>query len=75
MFSTNRVFTRHPSQRDELLSDAISLRASLEALAVAEAQATGEYLRPILLLQAERVDDCEPLPTGSCRSSISRKTR
>ena len=56
-----RVFTRHPSQRDQLLAEAISLRASLEALAVAEGQATAEYLRPILLIQAQRVDDCEPL--------------
>jgi type III restriction enzyme len=56
-----RVITRHPSQRDQLLSEAITLRADLEKLAAAEAQKTGEYLRPILLLQAERVDACEPL--------------
>jgi type III restriction enzyme len=56
-----RVFTRHASQRDQLLTDAISLRTSLEGLAEAEGQKTGEYLRPILLLQAARVDDCEPL--------------
>ena len=56
-----RVVTRHPSQRDQLLSEAIALRTDLEKLAVAEAQNTGEYLRPILLLQAERVDGCEPL--------------
>ena len=56
-----RVVTRHPSQRDQLLTEAITLRADLEKLAVAEAQQTGEYLRPILLLQAERVDACEPL--------------
>ena len=56
-----RVITRHPSQRDELLADAVTLRADLENLALAEAQKTGEYLRPILLLQAERVDACEPL--------------
>ena len=56
-----RVITRHPSQRDQLLAEAITLRADLEKLAVAEAQATGEYLRPILLIQAERVDACEPL--------------
>jgi type III restriction enzyme len=37
------------------------LRADLEKLAIAEAQATREYLRPILLIQAERVDACEPL--------------
>jgi len=56
-----RVITRHPSQRDQLLSEAITLRADLEKLALAEAQTTGEYLRPIMLLQAERVDGCEPL--------------
>jgi len=56
-----RVITRHPSQRDQLLAEAITLRADLEKLAAAEAQQTGEYLRPILLLQAERVDACEPL--------------
>ncbi len=56
-----RVFTRHPGQGDQLLAEAISLRASLETLAVAEGQATAEYLRPILLIQAQRVDDCEPL--------------
>lgn len=56
-----RVITRHPSQRDELLAEAITLRGDLERLAATEAQETGEYLRPILLLQAERVDACEPL--------------
>jgi type III restriction enzyme len=56
-----RVITRHPSQRDQLLGEAITLRADLEKLARAEAQGTGEYLRPILLLQAERVDACEGL--------------
>jgi type III restriction enzyme len=56
-----RVITRHPSQRDQLLAEAIILRVDLEKLAVAEGQKTGEYLRPILLLQAERVDACEPL--------------
>jgi len=56
-----RVITRHPSQRDQLLAEAITLRADLEKLAVAEGQQTGEYIRPILLIQAERVDACEPL--------------
>ncbi len=56
-----RVITRHPSQRDQLLAEAITLRADLEKLALAEAQQTGEYLRPIMLIQAERVDGCEPL--------------
>lgn len=56
-----RVIARHPSQREQLLAEAIALRADLEKMAAAEAQATGEYLRPILLIQAERVDACEPL--------------
>ncbi|AMV40232.1 DEAD/DEAH box helicase [Planctomyces sp. SH-PL62] len=56
-----RVITRHPSQRDQLVAEAITLRSDLERLAIAEGQATGEYLRPILLFQAERVDACEPL--------------
>ena len=56
-----RVIARHPSQRDQLLSEAVALRADLEKVAATEAQSTGEYIRPILLLQAERVDACEPL--------------
>ncbi|MBE3087800.1 MAG: DEAD/DEAH box helicase family protein, partial [Chloroflexi bacterium] len=56
-----RVITRHPSQRDQLMSEAMTVRAELERLAIAEGQETGEYLRPILLIQAERVDACEPL--------------
>ena len=56
-----RVITRDPSQRDQLLADAIALRADLEKRAAVEAQQTSEYLRPILLIQAERVDGCEPL--------------
>lgn len=56
-----KVVTRHPSQKDQLLGEAITLRSDLERLAAAEAQATGETLRPILLIQAERVDDCEDL--------------
>ncbi len=56
-----RVITRHPSQRDQLLAEAITLRADLEKLAIVEAQKTAKYLRPILLIQAERVDACEPL--------------
>lgn len=58
-----KVVTRHPSQKDQLLTEALTLRADLERLALAEAQATGEYLRPILLIQAVRVDDCEELRT------------
>ncbi|MBN1691388.1 MAG: DEAD/DEAH box helicase family protein [Dehalococcoidia bacterium] len=56
-----RIIMRHPSQRDQLLAEATTLRADLEKLAIAESQKTGEYLRPIMLIQAERVDACEPL--------------
>jgi len=56
-----RVVMRHPSQRAQLLADAVSLRADLEKMAIAEAQLTEEYIRPILLIQAERVDACSPL--------------
>ena len=56
-----RVITRHPSQKDQLLSEAITIRRDLQKLAEAETQETGEYLRPILLIQAESVDACEPL--------------
>ncbi|RJO60950.1 restriction endonuclease subunit R [candidate division WS5 bacterium] len=37
----------------ELLGDTIVLRNHLEELAVAERRATGEYIRPIVLLQAQ----------------------
>lgn len=56
-----RVVARHPGQKDELLAEAVSLRRNLEKLAGVEGQKTGEYIRPILLIQAERVDDCEGL--------------
>lgn len=56
-----RVITRHPSQKDQLLAEAIKLRDDLEKIAGAESQISGEYIRPIMLLQAERVDACEPL--------------
>lgn len=58
-----RVVSRHPSQQDQLLADALALRADLEKLAIQEGQETSEYLRPILLIQAERVDACQPLRT------------
>ncbi|BCG47079.1 type III restriction enzyme, res subunit [Citrifermentans bremense] len=46
-----RLETR-PSWK-ELVGDAIALRQHLEELAVAERKATGEYIRPIVLLQAQ----------------------
>ncbi|HRH98802.1 MAG TPA: DEAD/DEAH box helicase family protein, partial [Prosthecobacter sp.] len=56
-----RVITRHASQRDALLNEALTLRSDLEKLAVLESQMSGEHLRPILLIQAQRVDDCKDL--------------
>ncbi len=56
-----RIVTRHPSQKDQLLADSVTLRDDLEKLAISEGQATGEYIRPILLIQAESVEDCKPL--------------
>jgi type III restriction enzyme len=56
-----RVFTRAPGQRDELLAEALRVRSDLEALALQEERAGAAHLRPILLVQAERVDACEPL--------------
>ena len=44
--------TTKPAWR-ELLSDAIAQRDHLETIARAERSATGEYIRPIMLLQAE----------------------
>ena len=37
----------------ELIGDAITLRKHLEEVALAERRATGEYIRPIMLLQAQ----------------------
>jgi type III restriction enzyme len=56
-----RVFTRPPSQKEQALAEAVTLRTDLEKVANAEGQATGEYIRPILLIQAERIGDTEPL--------------
>ncbi|HUF41426.1 MAG TPA: hypothetical protein VMR20_05680, partial [Verrucomicrobiae bacterium] len=78
-----RVITRQPSQKDQLLADAIALRSDLERLAATEGQNTGEYIRPIMLIQAERVDACEPLrermvsdfgiPKGQIKISVGTK--
>ena len=46
-----RLETR--SDWKELLSDAVACRAALEKEAQGERRATGEYIRPIMLLQAE----------------------
>lgn len=56
-----RVITRHPGQKEQLLAEAIALRSDLEKLANREAQEKGEYIRPIVLIQSDRVDSCAPL--------------
>jgi type III restriction enzyme len=56
-----RVATRKASEGEELLIEAVALRADLENIAVAEAQETGEYLRPILLIQAPAIAETEPM--------------
>ncbi len=56
-----KVVTRHSSQKDQLLTEALTLRSDLERIAVTESQTTREYIRPILLIQAPRVDDCADL--------------
>lgn len=56
-----RVFSRQGHQREELIADALKIRDDLERVADLEAQATGEYLRPILLFQAPSVAECAPL--------------
>ena len=56
-----RVFQREPGRRDQLLVDALAMRRSLEDTAALEETLTGEYLRPVLLVQLGAVDECEPL--------------
>lgn len=56
-----RVVQRATSQRDELLAEAVAFRSSLEKVALLESQQTREYLRPVMLIQAPFVHDCEPI--------------
>jgi type III restriction enzyme len=51
-----RVITRPTGEWARLLSEALTVRADLETIAAREGQATGEYLRPIALIQARDVD-------------------
>ncbi len=44
----------------EIVASAIAMRGELEKEAAAEREATGEYIRPILLLQAEPRDQARP---------------
>jgi type III restriction enzyme len=60
-----RVVTRPSSQWARLLAEALTLRADLEKVAGREAQATGEYLRPIVLIQARDVEH-----TGELRKHL-----
>jgi type III restriction enzyme len=60
-----RVVTRPAGEWAKLLSDALTLRNVLETIAAREAQATGEYLRPIALIQAKDVEH-----TGELRKHL-----
>ena len=51
-----RVVTRPSGEWARLLSDALTLRNSLEVIAGREGQASGEYLRPIALIQGRDVE-------------------
>ena len=56
-----RVEQRIPAQRNELLADAIAYRSDIEKIAILEAQQTREYIRPVMLIQAPAVAECEPI--------------
>jgi type III restriction enzyme len=56
-----RVLTQTRGQEDQLLAEAVAALDSLDKLAHLEGQQTGEYIRPIMLIQANRQADCEPL--------------
>lgn len=56
-----RVVTRPSGEWARLLSDALTLRKDLETIAAREGQATGEYLRPIALIQARDVEHTREL--------------
>jgi type III restriction enzyme len=51
-----RVVTRPAGEWARLLAESLTVRADLEKIAGREGQATGEYLRPIALIQARDVD-------------------
>lgn len=60
----------------ELLSDAVACRDRLERTARAEHDATGEYIRPILLLQAEpNYSDRDSLSIDVVRDTLIRDFR
>lgn len=63
-----RVFTEPPARAQHLLSAALSLRADLEGISRLEGQETGEYIRPILLVQARSIAETMPM-----REQIARE--
>lgn len=56
-----RVFQREPGRQNQLLIDALAMRRTLEDTAKLEESLTGEYLRPVLLLQLGSIAECEPM--------------
>jgi len=56
-----RVVTRPSGEWARLLTDALTLRQSLEGIAVREAQTSREYLRPVALIQARDVEHTQEL--------------
>lgn len=51
-----RVITRPAGEWARLLSEAIALRNDLEAMAAREGQVSGEYIRPIALIQGRDIE-------------------
>jgi len=58
-----RVFTRSPGEWARLLAEALVVREDLETTALREGQESGEYLRPIVLLQAQSLAHTKELRT------------
>jgi len=56
-----RVVTRPAGEWARLLTDALTLRKSLEGIAAREAQTSREYLRPIALIQGRDVEHTQEL--------------
>jgi len=56
-----RVVTRGEHEAEELLAEAVTVRTNLERLARDEVASGDTYVRPILLIQAEKVEVCERL--------------
>jgi type III restriction enzyme len=56
-----RVVTRAEHEAEALLAEAVTVRSNLERLAMDEVASGETYVRPILLIQAEKVEACEEL--------------